>query len=100
MVAAFQQAMDGDLLKVAGAVFENVESDFTWATVAKLVSKAVSMDTANITTWKIPGEAYMSSTKRDETRLSFYFPDDEALAEMMDIIYNGPKEENEGGSEE
>ncbi|MBQ8591018.1 MAG: LCP family protein [Firmicutes bacterium] len=93
MIAAFEQAMKGDMLKTAGAVFENVDSDFTWGTVAKLVAKAVGVDTMEVTTWKIPGEAYMSSTKRDETRLSFYFADEAGIAEMMDIIYNGPAEE-------
>ena len=100
MLAAFDQAMDGDLLNIAGAVFENVDSDFTWGTVAKLVAKVVGVDHIEVTTWKIPGEAYMSSTKRDETRLSFYFPDDEGVAEMMDIIYNGPQEETDGESGE
>ncbi|MBQ1215953.1 MAG: LCP family protein [Firmicutes bacterium] len=93
MIAAFEQAMDGDLLKIAGAVFENVDSDFTWGTVAKLAAKAMNGGDIEVTTWKVPGEAYMASTKRDSTRLSFYFPDEEQLTEMMDIIYNGPKEE-------
>ena len=88
--------MKGDVLKIAGAVFENVESDFTWGTVAKLVTKAVGAGDIKVTTWKVPGEAYMSATNRDSTRLSFYFPDEEKLTEMMDIIYNGPQEEPEG----
>lgn len=93
MIAAFDQAMKGDLLKIAGAVFENVDSDFTWGTVAKLVAKVVGAENIEVTTWKVPGEAYMAATKRDSTRLSFYFPDEEKLTEMMDIIYNGPDEE-------
>ena len=93
MIAAFEQAMEGDLLKIAGAVFENVDSDFTWGTVAKLVAKAMGTEPIEVTTWTVPGEAYMSATKRDSTRLSFYFPDEEKLAEMMDVIYNGPVEE-------
>ena len=93
MIAAFEQAMAGDLLKIAGAVFENVDSDFTWGTVAKLAAKAMNGGDIEVTTWKVPGEAYMASTNRDSTRLSFYFPDEEKLTEMMDIIYNGPKEE-------
>ncbi|MBO4992262.1 MAG: LCP family protein [Firmicutes bacterium] len=98
MKAAFQQAMNGDVLKVASAVLENVESDLSWGTAAKLVTKAIGSD-IQMTTWKVPGEAMMSATNRDSTRLSFYFVDKEGVAEMLDLIYNGPKEEDTDGAD-
>ena len=94
MIAAFEQAMEGgDLLKIAGAVLENVDSDLSWGTAAKLVAKAAGAHDMEVTTWKIPGEARMASTNRDSTRLSFYFADEEKIAEMLNLIYNGPQEE-------
>lgn len=92
MKAAFQQAMEGDVLKIARAVLENVESDLSWATAAKLATKAIGSD-IQLNTWKLPGESGTRATKRDSTRLSFYFADEEAVTEMIDLIYHGPKEE-------
>jgi len=92
MKAAFEQAMGKDLLKVAKAVLENVESDLSYGTAAKLVAQAAGAD-IQMNTWKVPGEARMSSTNRDSTRLSFYFADEQGVEEMLDLIYNGPKEE-------
>ena len=74
-------------------------SSFRWGTAAKLVTKAIGSD-IQMTTWKVPGEAMMSATKRDSTRLSFYFVNEEGVAEMLDLIYNGPKEEDTDGAED
>lgn len=92
MRAAFEQAMGKDLLKVARAVLENVESDLSYGMAAKLVAQAAGAD-IQMNTWKVPGTARMSSTSRDSTRLSFYFVDEEGVKDMLDEIYNGPKEE-------
>lgn len=92
MKAAFQKALSSNMLKVANAVLSNVDSDLQWGTLAKLAPKAIGMSGEDMTVWKIPGEARTSATKRDSTRLSFYFADGAGITEMLDQIYNGVQE--------
>ncbi len=89
MKAAFQQALDSNILKVAGSVLNNVDSDLSWGVAAKLAPKAMGMSAEDMSVWKLPGEARMAATKKDSTRLSFYFADKEGTTEMLDQIYNG-----------
>jgi LCP family protein required for cell wall assembly len=87
MKAAFKQAMGFNLPDVVGTVMENVESDLTIGTAGKLALKAAGLDAADILGHYLEGKSGM----RDG--VSYWFIDEDAVAAMIDGIYNPPAPE-------
>jgi LCP family protein required for cell wall assembly len=80
--AAFKQAVGFNLPKIAKIVMENVESDLTVGAAGKLALKAAGLDAENINGHYLEGK----SGSRDG--VSYWFVDEEAVAAMIDGIYN------------
>lgn len=80
--SAFRQALGLSLPKVVKTTLDNVDSDLPLGMATKLAASAVGLDGEDIQTVMIPGE---SGTKDG---LSYWFPDDEGVREMLTQIYN------------
>lgn len=87
--SAFRQALGFSLPKVAKTTLDNVDSDLPLGMATKLAASAVGLDGEDMQTVMIPGE---SGTKDG---LSYWFPDEEAIEELLTQIYNiEPETEN------
>lgn len=80
--SAFRQALGFSLPKVVKTTLDNVDSDLPLGMATKLAAKAVGLDGEDMETQMIPGE---SGTKDG---LSFWFPDEDGIEEMLTQIYN------------
>lgn len=87
--SAFRQALGFSLPKVAKTTLDNVDSDLPLGMATKLAANAVGLDGEDMQTVMIPGK---SGTKDG---LSYWFPDEEAIEELLTQIYNiEPETEN------
>lgn len=80
--SAFRQALGFSLPKVVKTTLDNVDSDLPLGIATKLAANAVSLDGEDMQTVMIPGE---SGTKNG---LSYWFPDEDGIEEMLTQIYN------------
>ena len=86
--SAFRQAIGFSLPKVVKTTIENVDSDLPLGMALKLAANAVGLSGEDIQTITIPGK---SGTK---DHLSYWFPDEDGIEEMLTEIYN-PKTDTE-----
>lgn len=80
--SAFRQALGFSLPKVVKTTLENVDSDLPLGMATKLAASAVGLDGEDMQTVMIPGK---SGTKDG---LSYWFPDENGIEEMLLSIYN------------
>lgn len=80
--SAFRQALGFSLPKVVKTTLDNVDSDLPLGMATKLAANAVGLDGEDMQTVMIPGE---SGTKNG---LSYWFPDEDGIEEMLTQIYN------------
>jgi LCP family protein required for cell wall assembly len=92
--SAFRQALGFSLPKVVKTTLDNVDSDLPLGMATKLATNAVGLDGEDMRTVMIPGEA---GTKDG---LSYWFPDEDGVEEMLTEIYNLEPEAGEGESAE
>lgn len=94
--AAFKQALGKDLVAVVKTTLENVESDIPLGMSVKLATKGLSLDAEDMTTYLAPGGSGTTNGA------SYWRVDEQAVAEMIEQIYNPPEEEEntDGGEEE
>ena len=79
--SAFRQALGFSLPKVVKTTLDNVDSDLPLGMATKLAASAVGLDGEDIQTFTVPGD---SGTKDG---LSYWFPDEEGIEEMLTRIY-------------
>ncbi len=82
MKSAFKQALGLNIVSVARSVLQNVESDVDVKTVVSIVKKATDLSTDKIITYTLPGEA-----RTGDGGLSFWYPDEEQIKQMLTEIY-------------
>jgi LCP family protein required for cell wall assembly len=87
MKAAFKQAVGFSLPSVVKTVMENVDSDLTVGAAGKLALKAAGLSAEDITGHYPEGES------GSRNGASYWFIDEDAVAAMIDSIYNPPKPE-------
>lgn len=92
--SAFRQALGFSLPKVVKTTLENVDSDLPLGMATKLAASAVGLDGEDMQTHMIPGK---SGTKDG---LSYWFPDEDGIEELLTQIYNIQPETEEGKSGE
>jgi len=80
--SAFRQALGFSLPKVVKTVLDNVDSDLPLGMSAKLAANAVGLKSENMETYMIPGKSGMKDG------LSYWFPDDNGIEDMLTKIYN------------
>lgn len=92
--SAFRQALGLSLPRVVTTTLENVDSDLPLGMAAKLAASAAGLDGEDLHTFMVPGE---SGTKNG---LSYWWPDEEGIEEMLTQIYeNQPETDDEEDSE-
>ncbi len=91
--SAFRQALGFSLPKVVKTTLDNVDSDLPLGMATKLAASAVGLDGEDMQTVTIPGK---SGTKDG---LSYWFPDEDGIEEMLTQIYN-IEPEPEGAQDE
>ena len=82
MKSAFRQMLTLSLPNIASTIIDNVDSDISVGMAAKIATKAVGLDSANLVTYMLPGEPQMAEGA------SFWFADTEQTAEMIKTIYS------------
>lgn len=82
MKSAFKQMLSLNLPKITATIIQNVDSDISVGIAAKLATKAVGLDGANLETYMLPGSPGIAEG------LSFWFADTEKTAEMIKVIYS------------
>jgi len=87
--SAFRQALGFSLPKVVKTTLDNVDSDLPLGMATKLAANAVGLDGEDMQTVMIPGE---SGTKNG---LSYWFPDEDGIEEMLTQIYNIEPDQSE-----
>jgi len=80
--SAFRQALGFSLPKVVKTVLDNVDSDLPLGMSTKLAANAVGLKSENMETYMIPGKSGMKDG------LSYWFPDDNGIEDMLTKIYN------------
>jgi LCP family protein required for cell wall assembly len=91
--SAFRQALGFSLPKVVKTTLNNVDSDLPLGMATKLAAKAIGLKGEDMQTIMIPGE---SGTKDG---LSYWFPDEEGVKEMLTQIYNVQPESKDGAKD-
>jgi LCP family protein required for cell wall assembly len=92
--SAFRQAIGFSLPKVVKTTLDNVDSDLPLGMATKLATKAISLDGEDLETFMIPGK---SGTKDG---LSYWFPDEDGIEELLNQIYNTDHSEESEGTDE
>lgn len=87
--SAFRQALGFSLPKVVKTTLDNVDSDLPLGMATKLAANTVGLDGEDMQTIMIPGK---SGTKDG---LSYWFPDEEGIEEMLTQIYQTAPEDGE-----
>lgn len=87
--SAFRQALGFSLPKVVKTTLDNVDSDLPLGMATKLAANAVGLDGEDMQTVMIPGK---SGTKNG---LSYWFPDEDGIEEMLTQIYNIEPDQSE-----
>jgi len=87
--SAFRQALGFSLPKVVKTTLDNVDSDLPLGMATKLAANAVGLDGEDMQTIMIPGK---SGTKDG---LSYWFPDEDGIEEMLTQIYQTEPENDE-----
>lgn len=91
MKSAFRESLGLGFPKVVKTVLKEVDSDLNLSMALKIAAKAAGLEQADIETYIIPGEARTEG-------LSFYFPDEEKIKDMLTEIYMiGADDETEQG---
>lgn len=80
--SAFRQALGFSLPKVVKTTLSNVDSDLPLGMATKLAAKAIGLKGDDMQTVMIPGK---SGTKDG---LSYWFPDEDGIKDMLTQIYN------------
>lgn len=88
--SAFRQALGFSLPKVVKTTLDNVDSDLPLGMATKLAANAVGLDGDDMQTVMIPGK---SGTKNG---LSYWFPDEAGIEEMLTQIYQIEPESDDG----
>lgn len=85
--SAVKQAIGSNITDVVKTALTEIDSDVTLGIATKIVTKAISLDIENMNTYLTPGGP------KSVNGASYWFVDTTEVGEMIEQIYNPPKED-------